>query len=58
MKKLISTALCAAMLLGAVSLTACDSYKKTPSDFTEPFADYDLSEYVTLADYKGLEYTE
>ena len=58
MKRTISLALCAAMLLSCAALTSCDSYKKTPDDFVEPFADYDLSEYVTLGEYKGLEYTE
>ena len=58
MKKIISAALCATMLLGTAALTSCDSYKKTPSDFKLPYSDYNLADYVTLGEYKGLEYTE
>lgn len=46
------------MLLGTAALTSCDSYKKTPSDFKLPYSDYNLADYVTLGEYKGLEYTE
>lgn len=41
----------------AVVFSSCkNQYTKTPKDFTPPY-DYDLSEYVTLGQYKGVEYT-
>lgn len=48
-KKLFSTGLIAVLCLTSVfALTACGD--------KEPYSDYDLSEYVTVGEYKGLEY--
>lgn len=48
-KKLFSTGLIAVLCLTSVfAMTACGD--------KQPYSDYDLSEYVTVGDYKGLEY--
>ena len=48
-KKLFSTGLIAALCLSsAFTMTGCGE--------KEPYSDYDLSEYVTVGEYKGLEY--
>ncbi len=48
-KKLFSTGLIAVLCLGAaLTMTACGQ--------DLPYSDYDLSEYVTVGEYKGLEY--
>ncbi len=49
-KKLFSTGLIAVLCLSSVlGMTACGGEKL-------PYSDYDLSEYVTVGEYKGLEY--
>ena len=53
------TAFSLACIIGATAIvfSSCkNQYTKTPKDFTPPY-DYDLSEYVTLGQYKGIEYT-
>ena len=48
-KKLLSSSLIAVLCLASVfAMTSCGE--------SEPYSDYDLSEYVTVGEYKGLEY--
>lgn len=48
-KKILSTGLIAGLCLSSMlTMTACGE--------EQPYSDYDLSEYVTVGEYKGLEY--
>ena len=56
-KKITAFSLACILGVTAVVFSSCkNQYTKTPKDFTPPY-DYDLSEYVTLGQYKGVEYT-
>lgn len=56
-KKITAFSLACILGVTAVVFSSCNNqYTKTPKDFTPPY-DYDLSEYVTLGQYKGVEYT-
>ncbi len=56
-KKFAAFSLACIVGVTAVVFSSCkNQYTKTPKDFTPPY-DYDLSEYITLGQYKGIEYT-
>lgn len=59
MKKLISVALACATLATSLVFAGCskNAEVKTPDDFVAPYSQYDLTEYVKLADYSVVEYT-
>lgn len=56
-KRIVAFTLACIVGITPVMLSSCDKYSKTPAGFTPPF-DYNLPDYITLGQYKGIEYVK